>query len=189
MSRTTSFRVSRAFSALRLSGVLALFGLITVPAGGCAASHAAKAPGAPQRAVTAAIADLYPTRGSKVHGLLHFRTTDQGLLIRGSVTGLLAGLYGFGIHEKGDCSSIDGKSAGAYFQGTRAAGAEPLGRLENLTMEHPEQGDVQRLERSLSLTGPDAIVGRSVVIEAWAFDPNVDPARVPILACGVIRAD
>lgn len=138
--------------------------------------------------MTAAVADLYPTRNSNVHGLLHFRVTEQGLLIRGNVTGLVAGLYAFGIHEKGDCSSFDGKSAGGYFVGSRG-GPSPLGQLENLTLEHPEKGDVQRVEPALSLSGPDSIVGKSVVVEAWPYDPKVDTSKVPYVACGVIRAE
>ena len=136
--------------------------------------------------VKSAIAEMYPARRTDVHGLVHLRATDQGLLLRGNVKGLKAGLYGLGIHQ-GDCSSLDGKSAGDYFAGT--AGGEPIGRLEDLLIEHLGDTDFQRLETKLSLFGPDSIVGKSLVVHAWPYDPKVDVKTVPFVSCGVIQAE
>jgi Cu-Zn family superoxide dismutase len=139
--------------------------------------------------VKSAIAEMYPARRTDVHGLVHLRTTDQGLLLRGNIIGLKAGLYGLGIHQ-GDCSSFDGKSAGGYFAGTApGAGGEPIGRLDDLLIEHPGDTNFQRLEAKLSLTGPDSVVGRALVVHAWPFDPKVDVKTVPFAACGVIQPE
>jgi Cu-Zn family superoxide dismutase len=136
-----------------------------------------------------AVAELYPVKRSTVHGLIRFRAVDQGVAVRGRLTGLEPGRYGFGIHERGDCSGFDGKSAGDYLGGSTKAKAEPLGHLEDLVIEHSDNGSVDRFEYKLGLSGPDSIVGKSVVVEAWPTDPKVDPKAVPFAACGVIRPE
>lgn len=169
------------------AGMMVLFvGCTARPPGQAAAAAPSKRPTGP---VKSAIAEMYPARRTDVHGLVHLRTTDQGVLLHGNVIGLKAGLYGLGIHE-GDCSSFDGKSAGGYFTGTAAgAGSEPIGRLEDLLIEHPGDTDFQRLEAKLSLTGPASVVGRALVVHAWPYDPKVDVKSVPFVACGVIQRE
>jgi Cu-Zn family superoxide dismutase len=105
------------------------------------------------------------------------------------LTGLGPGRYGFGIHERGDCSGFDGKSAGDYLGSPQQAKGEPLGHLEDLVIERNSDGTVERFEYKLGLSGPGSIVGKSVVIEAWPTDPKVDPKAVPFAACGVIRPE
>jgi Cu/Zn superoxide dismutase len=141
------------------------------------------------RVVTAAIVDMYPVSRSDVHGLLHFRALEHGLLLRGNVTGLKAGMYGLGIRENGDCSAFDGRSSGDIFVGGAHTREAPLGRLDNLVIEHDGDTNVDRVESSLTLSGVDAIVGKSLVIEYWAYDPKVDPNKIPFAACGVIRGE
>ena len=104
--------------------------------------------------------------------------------------------HGFHIHEKGDCSSGDGMSAGGHFN--------PLGKPH----AHPSTsdrhaGDMQALKAddygnaSYSATfdvitvteGPTGIIGRGVIVHAQADDYKTQPtgnagAR---LACGVIQ--
>jgi Cu-Zn family superoxide dismutase len=155
----------------------------------CAPTRHAPVSPAAHRAVTAAVVEMYPTHRSEVHGLLHFRPLEHGLLIRGGVAGLKSGIYGLGIREKGDCSAFDGKSAGNILVGSARKPDAPLGRLENLVFEHDGDTNVQRVEESLSLSGPDTIVGRSLVIEAWPYDPKVDPATIPLIGCGVIQPE
>jgi Cu-Zn family superoxide dismutase len=164
-----------------------LVGLLAV---GCAPSNQTKQAQAPAgREVAAAVVEFFPARHSEVHGLVHVRIIDNGgVLFRGNVTGLKAGLYGFGVHERGDCSAFDGKSAGGLIAGKGAASTKPLGRLEDLLVEHDGTANLQRVEQ-LTLSGSDSIVGKSLVVEAWPYDPKTDPTAVPFVACGVIRAD
>jgi len=155
----------------------------------CTPNNQAKTQAAPaERTVAAAVVEFFPARHSEVHGLLHVRIIDNGVLFRGNVTGLKAGLYGFGVHERGDCSAFDGKSAGGLIAGNTAGAAKPLGRLDDLVVEHDGAADLQRVEQ-LSLSGTNSIVGKSLVVEAWPYDPKTDPTAVPFVACGVIRPD
>jgi Cu/Zn superoxide dismutase len=120
--------------------------------------------------------------------MIRVRVTDQGVLMRGSLSAIQAGKYGFGIRD-GDCSAHDAKSAGSYFVGSKGTKEAPAGHLEDLLIEKGGNADFQRVEPKLSLSGPDNILGKSIVIEAWATDPKVDPKTIPFLACGVIRPE
>lgn len=146
---------------------------------------------APPKKVTSAVsavAEMFPIRRGNVHGMIRLRVTDQGVLIRGTLSAIQAGKYGFGIRD-GDCSAHDAKSAGGYFVGSKGTKEAPIGHLEDILIEKAESPDFQRLEPKLSMSGPDSILGKAIVIEAWATDPKVDPKTVPFLACGVIRPE
>lgn len=156
---------------------------------GCQPKNRARAPADPHRVVASAVVHLYPSRRSDVHGLVHVRILEHGVLLRGNVRGLKSGLYGFGIHEHGDCSAFDGKSAGGYFVGSAGSPGAPLGRLDDLVVEKDGGTEFERAEGKLSLSGPDTVLGRSLVVEAWPYDPKIDPATVPFVACGVITAE
>jgi Cu/Zn superoxide dismutase len=131
---------------------------------------------------------MYPVRRGNVHGMIRIRVTDQGVLLRGTLSAIQAGHYGFGIRD-GDCSAHDAKSAGDYFVGSKGTKEAPIGHLEDILIESAENADFQRLEPKLSMSGPDSILGKSLVIEAWATDPKVDPKTIPFIACGVIRPE
>jgi Cu/Zn superoxide dismutase len=131
---------------------------------------------------------MFPVRRGNVHGMIRIRVTDQGILLRGTLSAMQAGKYGFGIRD-GDCSAHDAKSAGDYFVGSKGTKEAPIGHLEDLLIEKADNADFQRVEPKLSMSGPDSILGKSIVIEAWATDPKVDPKTIPFLACGVIRPE
>jgi Cu-Zn family superoxide dismutase len=174
-------RILLRFAAVPLVATLAI---------SCAPSNQARTPPvARERAVAAAVVEFFPARHSDVHGLLHVRIIDNGVLFRGNVFGLKAGLYGFGVHENGDCSAFDGKSAGGLIAANGSGSAKPLGRLDDLVVEHDGGANFQRVEERLTLSGSNSIVGKSLVVEAWPYDPKTDPTSVPFVACGVVRAD
>lgn len=61
-------------------------------------------------------AQLQPTRGNATSGEVRFVQRGDKVLVSGEVRGLKPnGEHGFHIHEKGDCSSGDGMSAGGHF--------------------------------------------------------------------------
>lgn len=157
----------------------------------CAPHAPVEKPAAPKKVTSAvsAVAEMYPVRRGNVHGLIRIRLTDQGVLLRGTLTAMTAGRYGFGVHENGDCSAHDARSAGDYLVGSKGTKEAPIGHLEDILIEHAENPEFQRLEPKLSMSGPDSIIGKSVVIEAWPTDPKVDPKTVPFLACGVIKPE
>jgi Cu-Zn family superoxide dismutase len=148
-------------------------------------------PATPKKKVTSAVsavAEMYPVRRGNVHGLIRIRVTDHGVLLKGTLSAIQAGHYGFGIHD-GDCSAHDAKSAGDYFVGSAGNKAAPIGHLEDLLIESADKPEFERAEPKLSMSGPDSILGKAIVIEAWATDPKVDPKTVPFLACGVIKPE
>ena len=58
---------------------------------------------------------LQPTRGNTATGAVWFIADGGDVRIRGRVTGLTPNQeHGFHVHEKGDCSSGDGMSAGGH---------------------------------------------------------------------------
>ena len=63
----------------------------------------------------AAVADLVPTTGNTAKGTVTFTQKGDKVVVHAMVSGLAAGTHGFHIHEKGDCSSGDGMSAGGHF--------------------------------------------------------------------------
>src|SRR6266853_7054646 len=62
-----------------------------------------------------AAARLEPTKGNATAGTLTFTQKGDKVAIEAKVSGLTPGGHGFHIHEKGDCSSGDGMSAGGHF--------------------------------------------------------------------------
>ena len=62
-----------------------------------------------------AVADLAPTTGNTAKGTVTFTQKGDQVIVHAMVSGLAAGTHGFHIHEKGDCSSGDGMSAGGHF--------------------------------------------------------------------------
>lgn len=145
-----------------------------------------------------AVATLTPTQGSSVRGLVMFHEHDGHLMVHARLSGLKPnGEQAFHLHDKGDCASADGSSAGGHFNPDGQphgpqGGAHHAGDMPSLKAD--AQGNV---DQHFALSGPslDAgqpgyIVGRSVVVHANPDDYTTQPTgnaggRV---ACGVIAA-
>ena|SRR5947207_1269193 len=142
-------------------------------------------------------ATLQPSKGSSVQGTATFTQKGDKVEVVASVSGLKPNQeHGFHIHEKGDCSSGDGMSAGGHFN--------PLGKPHaHPSTSERHAGDMPALKAddygnaSFSATldiitvadGPTGIVGRGLIVHAQADDYKTQPtgnagAR---LACGVIE--
>lgn len=158
-----------------------------------AANHALPAEPA---AVTQAVATLNPTVGSKASGTVRFAQADGGVHVVASITGLTPGRHGFHVHEKGDCSDPEGKSAGGHFNpgghehGAPGAHTHHAGDLGNLTADAAGQAQLDATFKGLSLSGPQGLVGRGLIVHAEGDDLSTQPtgnagARV---ACAVIEA-
>ncbi len=164
-------------------GIVALVGLCA----GCASAP-------PLR--PAASASLEATKGSTATGTVSFTTKGDKVVVAAKVAGLSPGNHGFHIHEKGDCSSGDGMSAGGHFN--------PLGKPHAASSTSDRHaGDMPMLVADASgnatLTveldvitvggGAADVVGRGVIVHKDPDDFTTQPtgnsgARV---ACGVIR--
>jgi len=149
-------------------------------------------------APTKASAQLAALGESGVAGTLQFTVVDGGVQIEGEVTGLPAdSKHGFHIHEKGDCSSPDGKSAGGHFNpkgmdhGGLAAAVSHIGDLGNLVAGADGVAKISVVKHGATLgTGDGNILGRGVIVHADVDDEQTQPTgnaggRV---ACGVIEA-
>ena len=145
-----------------------------------------------------AVAELAPTKGNAVSGRLTF--TQVGALVRveGEVRGLAPNKeHGFHVHDKGDCSSGDGMSAGGHFNPTgKAHGAHHhdehhAGDLVSLVADAQGVARVAFESPSISVaTGPTAVTGRGLIVHRDPDDFKTQPTgnSGPRLACAVIAA-
>ncbi len=142
-----------------------------------------------------ASAFLNPTKGNKSFGIVTFTEVEGGAVkIEGDVEGLVPGKHGFHIHEYGDCSAPDGSSTGGHFNPTGTAHGSPdhaerhIGDLGNIVADEAGRGHYERLDTHIKLSGPNTIMGRSLVVHSNADDYSTQPTgnaggRV---CCGVI---
>ena len=67
--------------------------------------------------VTDAVAVLHATEGNTAHGVVRFMDHGEGKVhVTATLSGLKPGAkHGFHIHQFGDCTSPDGKSAGGHY--------------------------------------------------------------------------
>jgi Cu-Zn family superoxide dismutase len=144
-----------------------------------------------------ATAQLEPTRGNLTRGMVHFTQMGDTVRVQGEILGLAPhSEHGFHVHEKGDCSSGDGSSAGGHFNphNTRhgmAMGAEHhTGDLPSL---NADAKGVARIDVKISGirvgSGMDDIVGRGLIVHRDRDDFTSQPSgnAGPRLACAVIR--
>ena len=146
-----------------------------------------------------AVAKLEATKGNTVWGSVSFVESGSVVVVRADVRSLRAGAeFGFHVHEKGDCSSGDGMSAGGHFN----PGGKPhahfkvaerhAGDLPNLRSD--ADGNATYAAETTLLTvrpGATSVVGRAIVVHANADDYASQPAgnAGPRIACGLIRAE
>jgi len=65
-----------------------------------------------------AMATLMPASNSKLSGKVMFTQKDGKVMMEAEIMGLTEGEHAIHIHEKGNCSSADGKSAGGHWNPT-----------------------------------------------------------------------
>ena len=169
---------------MRLIGV-AVVGIVVA---GCA-SMMASGP--------AATARLEATKGNTAGGTVDFVQKGDKVFVSANVSGLTPGQHGFHIHEKGDCSSGDGMSAGGHFNPTGKAHGSPsspdhhIGDMPMLVADGYGNATLTAELDAMTIgSGPNDIVGKGVIVHKDPDDFKTQPtgnsgARV---ACGVIRA-
>ncbi|MFT3815057.1 MAG: superoxide dismutase family protein [Acidovorax sp.] len=145
-----------------------------------------------------AVAQLEPTRGSTAAGSVRFVQAGNVVRVSGEVRGLAPNTeHGFHIHEKGDCSSGDGMSAGGHFNpsgqphGHFGQGAHHAGDLPSLRADANGVARVSFETRVFTVGdgGAADIVGRGLIVHKDPDDYTTQPtgnsgAR---LACAVIK--
>lgn len=145
-------------------------------------------------AIAKAIALLYPTKGSQVHGAVTFEVVEKGVRVVAYLEGLAPGKHGFHIHEFGDCSSLDGTAAGGHFNPTAMPHSMPMreerhvGDLGNIEADKDGNAHLDYVDSMLRLHGDTSIVGRAVIVHEKEDDLKTQPTGNAggRLACGVI---
>jgi len=142
--------------------------------------------------VSRAIALVSPLDKSGVTGIIRFESSNSGMLLLGEFKGLKpSSAHGMHIHEYGDCSAVDGSSAGGHYKKPETKHGGPgtpmrhLGDLGNLTSNSEGVANYKLELKGLSVGD---VLGRAVVVHAGEDDLKSDPSgnsggRV---ACGVI---
>ncbi len=140
---------------------------------------------------------LAPTQGNSTTGSVTFTTQADGVSVVASIVELSEGKHGFHIHENGDCSAPDGTSAGGHFnpQGTphgspdAPAAQRHVGDLGNIIVDASSSGKYERVDKVISLSSADSIVGKAVIIHSGEDDLTSQPTgnAGSRLACGVIE--
>ncbi|MES2936597.1 MAG: superoxide dismutase family protein [Pseudomonadota bacterium] len=144
----------------------------------------------------AAVASLQPTKGSSVTGTVRFVQTSGGVAVSGEVRGLKPNAeHGFHVHEKGDCSSGDGMSAGGHFNpggqphGQHAHGAHHAGDLQSLKADAAGTAKFSFTTPALAVgQGANDVVGRGLIVHRDPDDYTTQPTgnAGPRLACAVV---
>ena len=160
--------------------------------GGCQTGPAG--PAEPARATAA----LQPVSGNKTFGEASFEELGTNKLrVSIYVQGLKPGSeHALHIHEKGDCSSADGASAGGHLNpggkphGNYAKGEHHAGDLPSLHANKDGRAKIEAEVTGLTIAaGESSVVGGAIIVHAQPDDYKTQPAGnagAPI-ACGTIR--
>lgn len=141
-----------------------------------------------------AICVLHPTENNSASGTVTFTKTDSGMHVSAEMTGLSEGKHGFHIHQYGNCSALDGGSAGGHFNpydkphGGPGDAERHVGDLGNISASEDGTATLELIDTLLTFHGESSIIGRGMVVHAAEDDLISQPtgdagARV---ACGVI---
>lgn len=148
--------------------------------------------------VPSATAKLEPTRGNTAAGTVTFVQWGEVVKVSGSISGLKPGAeHGFHVHEKGDCSSGDGLSAGGHFNpggkphGHHGMGEHHTGDLPSLKADASGVAAIHFESRTIRVGGSaNDIVGKGLIVHRDPDDFKTQPTgnAGPRLACAVITA-
>ncbi len=145
---------------------------------------------------TEAFAFVDPLIGGDFSGVATFTQDDDTITLYIEIEGLPPGDYAVHIHEYGDCSSLDGSSAGGHWNPTNTAhgkwgeGEFHLGDIGNITIGQDGTGVIKLTTDLWEIgTGSDRdVVGKSIILHAGADDFTSQPsgAAGARIGCGVI---
>jgi Cu-Zn family superoxide dismutase len=143
-----------------------------------------------------AVATLRPTAGNTTTGTVRFVQSGDVVRVSGEVRGLKPGAdHGFHVHEKGDCSSPDGNSAGGHFNpdgkphGRHGQGTHHAGDLPSLRADANGVASFSFESRTVKVgSGAVDVVGRGLIVHRDPDDFTTQPTgnAGPRLACAVI---
>ena len=142
-------------------------------------------------------AALEPTKGNATRGTVSFAQRGDKVFVTANVSGLKPNAeHGFHVHEKGDCSSGDGMSAGGHYNpagkphGHHGAPERHVGDMPNLKADGSGNARASFEVPGMSIGGGNAdIVGKGLIVHRDPDDYKSQPAgnAGPRLACAVIQ--
>lgn len=143
-----------------------------------------------------AVAQLQSTTGNTATGTVSFVKNGGKVLVTGEIRGLKPNAeHGFHVHEKGDCSSGDGLSAGGHFNpdgkphGNHADMAHHAGDLPSLKADASGVAKFSFETTFIAVgSGPADVTGRGLIVHRDPDDYKTQPTgnAGPRLACAVI---
>lgn len=151
---------------------------------------------APVVKASVATASLKSADGAD-HGTVTFTQNGDQTTVVADVVGVPPGLHGFHVHEAGECTPPDFKSAGGHFNPTGAIHGAPTdpehhaGDLGNIEVAQDGSGHLQLASNMLTVEpGPNSVVGKSVILHAGEDDFVSQPSGGAgnRWACGVISS-
>jgi Cu-Zn family superoxide dismutase len=181
-------------SILRRSRPMKLHPLLVLFPMACIVAACTSSPPAAST-VPSVVAVLQPTRGNSAAGTVWLTQDGSQVLMRGRITGLVPDQeHGFHVHEKGDCTSGDGMSAGGHLNpsamphGPQQA-AHHAGDLPALKADASGPATVRKkVDGTVLGTGAGDLARKALVVHASPDDYSTQPtgnsgARI---ACGVV---
>jgi len=143
-----------------------------------------------------AVANLESTKGNSAKGTVTFTQVGDKVRVSAQLSGLKPdGEHGFHVHEKGDCSSGDGMSAGGHFNpatkphGPMVAADHHAGDMPNVKADSYGNANVTFEVPGLTIgSGAADIVGKGLIVHRDPDDYKSQPAgnAGPRIACAVI---
>jgi Cu-Zn family superoxide dismutase len=161
-----------------------------------AAAPAAAPAVAPPAPGATAVAHLKGGAAGMGDGEVTFEDLGAGVMVHVVATGLAPdSTHGFHVHETGVCTAPDFMSAGGHFNPTHHQHGAPTGEhhagdIPNVVAGPDGRVDQRFMLNGDTLTGPEGLIGHSIVLHAAADDYHTQPTgnSGPRLACGVIAA-
>lgn len=143
-----------------------------------------------------AVAVMEAKSGSRVSGTVMFEEIYEGTVrVSIDLAGVPEGVHGFHVHEFGDCSAVDGTSAGGHFNPIGTPHAGPGDALRHAgDMGNVVAGPDETVKTTLTLTsftlspGPTSAAGKAIILHASRDDLTTQPtgAAGGRIACGII---
>jgi Cu-Zn family superoxide dismutase len=139
-----------------------------------------------------AVVKIEPLRGSRVNGTMTLEQTGSSVTINGTVNGLTPGKHGFHVHEGRSCSNRGGHfTTGNVPHGApnTADDKHHVGDLGNVVVSDDGTARFSGVIKNVTLTGPNAIDGRVLVVHQGEDDTVSQPSGKSgeQIGCGVIK--
>jgi len=133
---------------------------------------------------------------SKLTGTATLSTEGDGVKVVLKLQNVPAGKHGAHVHEKGDCSAPDGKSAGGHFNPDKIDHGLPsnkrhLGDLGNIEIGEDGTGKLEITVAGANLKAGDAksFLGRAIIVHAKEDDGGQPTGNAGgRIGCAVIAA-